>query len=272
MLKRKKIAIIGGGKMGSIIAQGLISRKIISGKDLTVTDVDADRRKWLSSELGLQTSGENRATVKNADIVVLAVKPQNMAQTLQEIAPAIDKSKIVISLAAGITTGFVEGYLAKGVRVVRVMPNTPALVSAGATAVAKGTSATNADIQLARAIFDAVGITVQVEEKLMDAVTGLSGSGPAYCFVIIEALSDAGVQMGLPRELALQLAAQTMLGSAMLCLEGGKHPAQLKDMVTSPAGTTVAGLQALEEGKIRATLLSAVEAATKRSKELAGGK
>jgi pyrroline-5-carboxylate reductase len=272
MLKRKKIAIIGGGKMGSIIAQGLISRKIISGKDLIVTDIDADRRKWLSSELGLQTSGENRAAIKNADIVVLAVKPQNMAQTLQEIAPAIDKSKIVISLAAGITAGFVEGYLAKGVRVVRVMPNTPALVSAGATAVAKGTSATNADIQLARAIFDAVGITVQVEEKLMDAVTGLSGSGPAYCFVIIEALSDAGVQMGLPRELALQLAAQTMLGSAMLCLEGSKHPAQLKDMVTSPAGTTVAGLQALEEGKIRATLLSAVEAATKRSKELAGGK
>ena len=272
MLKGEKIAIIGGGKMGSIIAQGLISRKIISGKDITVTDVDADRLKIIRTEMKLQASGENKETVKNAGIIILAVKPQNMAQALQEIAPVVNKSKIVISIAAGITTGFVEGYLAKGVRVVRVMPNTPALASAGATAVAKGTNSTAADIKLTREIFDAVGITVEVEEKLMDAVTGLSGSGPAYCFVIIEALSDAGVQMGLPRELALRLAAQTMLGSAMLCLQGNKHPAQLKDMVTSPAGTTAAGLKALEEGKIRATLISAVEAATKRSRELAGGK
>ncbi|MGV8057772.1 MAG: pyrroline-5-carboxylate reductase [Smithellaceae bacterium] len=272
MLKDKKIAIIGGGKMGSIIAQGLISRKIISAKDITVTDIDADRLKTLHSQMGLQTSGENKQTAKNADIVILAVKPQNMTQTLKEIAAVINKSKLVISIAAGITTGFVEASLAKGVRVIRVMPNTPALAGAGATAVAKGTKASSADLRLARAIFDSVGITVEVEEKLMDAVTGLSGSGPAYCFLIIEALSDAGVQMGLPRELALQLAAQTMLGSAMLCLQGTKHPAQLKDMVTSPAGTTAAGLKVLEEGKLRATLIAAVEAATKRSKELAGGK
>jgi pyrroline-5-carboxylate reductase len=272
MFKDKKITVIGGGKMGSIIAQGLISRKIISGKDLTVTDVDAERLKFLSSSLDLQVSGENRATVKNADIIILAVKPQNMAQTLKEIAPAVNKAKLVISIAAGITTGFIEGYLAKGVRVIRVMPNTPALTGAGATAVAKGANATAADVEPARIIFDAVGITVEVEEKLMDAVTGLSGSGPAYCFVIVEALTDAGVQMGLPRDLALKLAAQTMLGSAMLCLQGNQHPAQLKNMVTSPAGTTAAGLQALEEGKIRATLTSAVEAATKRSQELAGGK
>lgn len=272
MFKGKKIAIIGGGKMGSIIAQGLISRKIISKKDITVTDIDEARRKFISSRMGLHASGENKETAKNADIVILAVKPQNMAQTLKEITPAIDKSKMVISIAAGITTGFVEGYLAKGVRVVRAMPNTPALAGAGATAMAKGTNSTSADIKLARAIFNAVGITVEVDEKLMDAVTGLSGSGPAYCFLIIEALADAGVQMGLPRELSLQLAAQTMLGSAILCLQGDKHPAQLKDMVTSPAGTTAAGLKVLEEGKLRATLISAVEAATKRSKELAGGK
>jgi pyrroline-5-carboxylate reductase len=272
MLKGKKIVVIGGGKMGSIITQGLISRKIIAGKDITVTDVDADRLKFLHSSLGLQVSGENKETVKNADIVILAVKPQNMGQTLKEIAPALNKSKIVISIAAGITTVFVEGYLTKGVHVVRVMPNTPALISAGAAAVARGTNASAADIKLARSIFDAVGITVEVDEKLMDAVTGLSGSGPAYCFVILEALSDAGVQMGIPRELALKLAAQTMLGSALLCLQGDKHPAQLKDMVTSPAGTTAAGLKALEDGKIRATLIAAVEAATKRSKELAGGK
>ncbi len=272
MLKGEKIAIIGGGKMGSIIAQGLISCKLVSQKDITVTDIDAARLQAIRSELGLQASGENKATVKNADIIILAVKPQNMAQTLKEIAPAVNKAKIVISIAAGITTGFVEGYLTKGARVIRVMPNTPALASAGATAVTKGTNASAADIKLARAIFDAVGITVEVDEKLMDAVTGLSGSGPAYCFVMLEALSDAGVQMGLPRDLALKLAAQTMLGSAKLCLEGNLHPAQLKDMVTSPAGTTAAGLQALEKGKIRATLIAAVEAATKRSRELAGGK
>ncbi len=272
MLKGEKIAIIGGGKMGSIIAQGLISRKLVSQKDITVTDIDAARLQAIRSELGLQASDENKETVKKAGIIILAVKPQNMAQTLKEIAPAVNKSKIVISIAAGITTGFVEGYLTKDARVVRVMPNTPALISAGATAVTKGTNASAADIKLARAIFDAVGITVEVEEKLMDAVTGLSGSGPAYCFVMLEALSDAGVQMGLPRDLALKLAAQTMLGSALLCLQGDKHPAQLKDMVTSPAGTTAAGLKMLEEGKIRATLISAVEAATKRSQELAAGK
>ncbi|MEN6374755.1 MAG: pyrroline-5-carboxylate reductase [Smithella sp.] len=272
MLKDKRIAVIGGGKMGSIIAQGLISREIISGKNITVTDIDVERLKILSNTMGLQVSDKNKDTVKNADIIILAVKPQNMAQTLKEIAPAVNKSKTVISIAAGITTTFVESNLAKGIRVIRVMPNTPALVSAGATAVAKGTNATDEDIKLARTIFDAVGITVEVEEKLMDAVTGLSGSGPAYFFVIIEALSDAGVLMGLPRNLALQLAAQTMLGAATLCLQEGNHPAQLKDMVTSPGGTTAAGLQALEEGKIRATLIAAVEAATKRSKELAGGK
>lgn len=272
MLDGKKIAIIGGGKMGSIIAQGIISKQIISGTAITVTDIDEERLKYLSSSLDLQVSAENKKTVKNADIIILAVKPQNMAQTLKEIASVINKSKLVISIAAGITTEFLESFLVKGIRVVRVMPNTPALLGTGATAVAKGANSTADDINLTRAIFNSVGITVEVEEKLMDAVTGLSGSGPAYCFVIIEALSDAGVQMGLPRDLSLKLAAQTVLGSAMLCLQGDKHPAQLKDMVTSPAGTTAAGLKALEDGKIRATLMSAVEAATKRSKELAGGK
>ncbi len=272
MLKRKKIAIIGGGKMGSIIAQGLVSRKIISGKNITVTDIDADRLNFIHSEMGLRVSGANQETVKDAGIVILAVKPQNMAQTLQEIAGVVDKTKLVISIAAGITTGFVQGFLAKGVRIIRVMPNTPALAGAGATAVARGINATAADVKLARVVFDAVGITIEVDEKLMDAVTGLSGSGPAYCFLMIEALADAGVQMGLPREMSLRLAAQTMLGSALLCLQGDKHPAQLKDMVTSPAGTTAAGLKVLDEGKIRATLISAVEAATKRSRELGGGK
>ena len=272
MLKGKKIAIIGGGKMGSIIAHALVSRKIVSVHDLTITDVDAARLKHLRTELGLKASSDNKKAVKSADVVILAVKPQSMAQTLKEIASSVTKAQIIISIAAGITASFIEDHLTKGARVVRVMPNTPALVGAGAAAVSKGKFASAADIKLARTIFDAVGITVEVEEKLMDAVTGLSGSGPAYCFLMIEALADAGVQMGLPRDLALQMSAQTMYGSAHLCLKGDKHPAELRDMVTSPAGTTAAGLKVLEEGKLRAILMSAVEAATKRSKELSGGR
>jgi pyrroline-5-carboxylate reductase len=272
MLKGKKIAIIGGGKMGSIITQGLIAHKIISRKDIIVTDIDAARREFLRGSMKLKVSHSNEKAVKGADIIILAVKPQNMDATLTEISPAINKSKIVISIAAGITTNFIEKHLIKGVRVLRVMPNTPALIGEGAAAVAKGSFAKKSDVQLAHAIFNAVGISVEVEEALIDAVTGLSGSGPAYCFLIIEALIDAGEQMGLPRNLAAKLAMQTMLGAARLCLESDKQPAQLREMVTSPGGTTVAGLKALEEGKIRTTIISAVEAATKRSRELAGGK
>jgi pyrroline-5-carboxylate reductase len=272
MLKGKKVAIIGGGKMGSIIAQGLIAHKIIPAKDIIVTDIDAARLDCLHSSLKLKVSHNNEKAAKSADIIILAVKPQNMAAALKEVSSAVDKSKIVISIAAGITTNFIEKSLIKGVRVLRVMPNTPALVGEGATAVAKGSCAKKSDVQLAHVIFNAVGISVEVEEALIDAVTGLSGSGPAYCFLIIEALIDAGEKMGLPRDLAAKLAMQTMLGSARLCLQSDKHPAQLREMVTSPGGTTVAGLKALEEGKIRTTIISAVEAATKRSKELASGK
>ena len=271
MLTNKKIAIIGGGKMGSIIAQGLIDQKISSSKDIIVTDIDSARLEFLRKSMKLNVSQDNEKSVKGADIIVLAVKPQNMASTLKEISPAIDKTKIVVSIAAGITTGFIESRLAEGVRVLRVMPNTPALIGEGAAAVAKGSFAKKTDVQLAHIIFKAVGISVEVEEALIDAVTGLSGSGPAYCFLIIEALIDAGVKMGLPRDLAAKLAMQTMLGSARLCLSSDKSPAELREMVTSPGGTTVAGLKALEEGNIRATISSAVEAATMRSKELAGG-
>jgi pyrroline-5-carboxylate reductase len=272
MFKGKKIAIIGGGKMGSIIAQGLIAHKIISSKDITVTDIDSARLDYIRSTMGLQVSNDNKKTAKNADIIIIAVKPQNMAATLHEFGSVIDSSKTVISIAAGITTNFIEASLPKGARVLRVMPNTPALVAEGAAAVAKGSCATVNDIKLTRVIFDAVGISFEVDEKLMDAVTGLSGSGPAYCFLIIEALIDAGVKMGLPHDLAAKLAMQTMLGAARLCLQSDKQPAQLREMVTSPGGTTAAGLKVLEEGKIRETFISAVEAATKRSKELAGGK
>jgi pyrroline-5-carboxylate reductase len=272
MFKGKKIAIIGGGKMGSIIAQGLLEQKIFPKRDITVTDIDSARLDFIRSTMGVQVSNDNKKAAKNANIIIIAVKPQNMAATLTEFSSVIDTSKIVISIAAGIATNFIEASLAKGVRVVRVMPNTPALVGEGAAAVARGSCAKVDDVNLTRAIFDAVGISVEVNEKLMDAVTGLSGSGPAYFFLIIEALIDAGVKMGLPQELAAKLSAQTMLGAARLCLQSDKQPAQLREMVTSPGGTTAAGLKVLEAGKIRETIISAIEAATNRSKELSGGK
>lgn len=272
MLKGKKVAIIGGGKMGSIIAQGLIAHKITPAKDIIITDIDRAKLDYLRSSLKVRTSHDNEKAVKTAGIIILAVKPQNMAATLQEIKTAVNKSKVVISIAAGITTKFMENALAKGVRVVRVMPNTPALVGEGAAAVAAGRYAKANDVKLTRAIFNAVGVSFEVKEKMMDAVTGLSGSGPAYFFLIIEALIDAGMKTGLSQGLSKQLAAQTMLGAARLCLESDKEPAQLREMVTSPNGTTAAGLQVMEEKNIRAAIVAAVQAATNRSKELAKGK
>lgn len=272
MLKGKKVAVIGGGKMGSIIAKGLIDRKIVVAGNITVTDIDTARLKFLRSSLKVRAMTDNQKAVTEADVVILAVKPQNMAATLQEIKPSIDKSKVVISIAAGITTKFIEKSLGGKVRVVRVMPNTPALVGEGAAAVATGRFAKTNDVKLTHAIFNAVGISVEVKEKLMDAVTGLSGSGPAYFFLIIEALIEAGMNTGLSRELAKKLAAQTMQGAARLCMHSDKEPAELREMVTSPNGTTFAGLKVLEEKNIRGTLVSAVQAAANRSRELAKGK
>lgn len=272
MLKGKKVAIIGGGKMGSIIAQGIITQKMVPAKDIVVTDIDAARLKALRASLKLKVSQNNNKAVDDADIIIIAVKPQNMAVTLQEISSAVNKSKVVISIAAGITTGFIEKSLMKGIRVVRVMPNTPALIGEGAAAVAAGRYAKANDVKLTRAIFNAVGISVEVKEKLMDAITGLSGSGPAYFFLIIEAMIEAGLKTGLPHNLAKKLAVQTMLGAACLCLQSDKEPDQLREMVTSPNGTTFAGLKVMEEKKLRATIIAAIEAATKRSEELAGGK
>ncbi|MFO7569501.1 MAG: pyrroline-5-carboxylate reductase [Smithellaceae bacterium] len=272
MFTGRKIAIIGGGKMGSILARGMISRKLISPRSMTVTDIDPERLEDLRSSLKVQVSTDNKKTVRDADIIILAVKPQNFSETLREIRPSATGAKIFISIAAGITTGFIEKALPKGARVLRVMPNVNAMAEEGAAAVSKGKNACDGDISFALAICNAVGLAVEVDEKLMDAVTGLSGSGPAYCFVMIEALADAGVQLGLPRDLAEKLAAQTLLGSARVCLDSHQHPAQLKNMVTSPGGTTAAGLKALEEGKIRATLIAAVEASANRAKELSAVK
>lgn len=268
MLKGKKIGFIGGGKMGGALLGGIVSRNLIPVKDIVVSDVDAKRRKELEALYNVRTTGDNLQAAKDSGIIILAIKPQNMAEILAEISPAVDKNKLVISIAAGIPIKLLEDHLKKAVHIIRSMPNTPALVGEGITALAKSDKASDEDLAIAGLIFDAVGSSVVVKEELIDAVTGLSGSGPAYFFIMIEALADGGVRMGLSRDIALKLAARTMLGSAKLYLAGNKHPGELKDMVTSPGGTTIAGIKALEEGRLRGTLIAAVEAATLRSKEL----
>ena len=271
-MKAKKIVVIGGGKMGEVIAGGILKAGLAQPAGVTVTDIVPDRLAYLKGKYAVCVTEDNRKAAREADIVILAVKPQGMGDVLKELSPVIDRKKLVISIAAGIPIRFIAEHLKKGVPIVRVMPNTPALVGEGAAALAAGESASGADLAAAREIFDALGVTVVVKEDLMDTVTGLSGSGPAYGFIVIDALSDGGVLMGLPRDVAVKLAAQTLLGAARLVLDSGKHPGELRDMVTSPGGTTIAGIQALEAGGLRSALISAVEAATLRSKELGKGK
>jgi pyrroline-5-carboxylate reductase len=264
----KKIAFLGGGNMAEALIKGLITSGTAKPDRIRISDPSADRREHLRKTYGVTVEKTNEDAARAADIIVLSVKPQVIGRVLSETAFLVDKTKLVISIAAGVTLAKLEDALPEFSHVVRVMPNTPALVLAGAAALAGGTHATADDIALAQGIFNSVGRAVIVEEKLMDAVTGLSGSGPAYVFLIIDALSDAGVKAGLPRPLALELAAQTVFGSAKMVLETKEHPAKLRDMVTSPGGTTIEGLHALEKGKLRATLMNAVEAATARSREL----
>lgn len=258
--------------MAEAMIKGLLSASFIEGKNLMVSDVSAERLAWLHKEYHVKTTEDNRELAKKCDIVILAVKPQAVEKVLDEIADQMDDKKLVISIAAGIPIKTIGRHLdhdgRKKVGVVRTMPNTPALVLAGVTALATGDYVSASDLKVAHRIFEAVGKTVDVQESHLDAVTGLSGSGPAYIFMIIEALSDAGVKMGLSRDVANILTLQTVLGSAQLALESGKHPGELKDQVTSPGGTTISGLHTLEEGGLRTTLINAVEEATKRSQWL----
>jgi len=264
----KKIAFLGGGNMAEALIKGLIAAGSAKPDQIMVTDLSSDRVDHLKKTYGIFIQKGNLEAAREADVIILSVKPQVIEKVLAEIAPGVDGKKLVISIAAGINIGKIEKALRDNSRVVRVMPNTPALVLEGAAAIAGGRAVTSDDLALAQNIFNSVGRAVIVEEKLMDAVTGLSGSGPAYVFLIIDALSDAGVKAGLPRQLALELAAQTVYGAAKMVLETKEHPGKLRDMVTSPGGTTIEGLHALEKGKLRATLMNAVEAATARSREL----
>ncbi|MHB8770602.1 MAG: pyrroline-5-carboxylate reductase [Syntrophales bacterium] len=272
MAQQRKIGVVGGGKMGGALIGGMIAGSLFPAAALTVADTDEGRLAELARTYGVAVTTDNRKALRDAEIVLLSVKPQNMAEVLAGLAGAAGPATLFISIAAGISTGFIEAALGRGVRVVRVMPNMPALIGEGAAALCRGAFATDADLAVARRIFDAVGITVEVDESLMDAVTGLSGSGPGYAFLIIEALADAGVRMGLAADVALRLASQSLLGAAKLCLKGEKPPAELRGMVTSPGGTTLAGLKVMEEGKLREVLIAAVAAATHRSTELGGRK
>jgi pyrroline-5-carboxylate reductase len=266
----KKIAFLGGGNMAEALIKGMLAAGTATPGQILAADVSQDRLEFLRKTYGIAIRKSNLEALCETGIIVLSVKPQVMDAVLAGIAAAADSSKLVISIAAGITISRIEKALTANPRVIRVMPNTPALVLSGAAGLAKGSSATSEDMAQALEIFGAVGRAVVVDEKLMDAVTGLSGSGPAFVFTVIEALSDAGVKVGIPRPLALELAAQTVFGSAKMVLETREHPAKLRDMVTSPGGTTIAGMHELEKGKLRAVLMSAVEAATNRSRELGG--
>lgn len=262
-----KLAFIGGGQMAEAIIGGLLSGNVCRSESLWATDPVAARCDRLKSRFAVRVGSDNRQAVAWADVVILAIKPQMLPEVLKEVGAGLDRV-LLISIAAGVTIQAIMNQT-PAKRVIRAMPNMPALVREGMTALAWSGALAEEDKAIARAVFQAVGRVIPIEERLMDAVTGLSGSGPAYVFQTIEALADGGVKMGLPRQIAEILAAQTVLGAAKMVLELGDHPAKLKDRVASPGGTTIAGLHRLEEGRFRATLMAAVEAATKRSQELA---
>ena len=264
----KKIAVIGAGNMGEALIAGMLAAKAVVPDDIHATDVVAERLDRVKARYGVRVGTDNRAAAGWSDIVILAVEPQVLDHILDDLGSVLTESKLILSVAAGCVIARIVAHLSPGVRVVRCMPNQPSVVQAGISGLAWGKNVTAEDERLARAIFESVGRVVVVEERLMDVVTGLSGSGPAYIFLIIEALADGGVKMGLPRGVALELAAQTVFGAAKMTLETGEHPGRLKDKVTSPGGTTVAGLHALERGRLRASLMDAVEAAARRSQEL----
>ena len=270
-VKGKRVGFIGGGNMGEALVRGLVGANLVPADLISATDVRAERTRALADRFGISAHADNARCVRDADVVILAVKPQIMAAVLAEIAPVVDRRHLLISIAAGVPTATIRRGLGKEARIIRVMPNTPALVLQGATAIARGAGLQPDDLATAQEIFGAVGRVVVLDEELMDAVTGLSGSGPAYVAIAIEALADGGVNMGLDRATALTLATQTVLGAAQLLVETGLHPGALKDMVSSPGGTTIAGLSALEDGGLRATLIRAVERATQRSRELGRG-
>jgi len=266
---KRKVAVLGAGKLGGILVQALLKADLLSRDSIRATVRHAERATALQNKLHIEVGTDNAKAVRGADIIFVCVKPQVVGEVMKEIRPHVSGKQLLISVAASVPTADIEKALAKKVPVVRAMPNTPCALGAGMTALCAGRYATGADVDQARAMFDVVGRTVVVDEKHMDAVTGLSASGPAYIYIILESLAEAGVKVGLPRDVATLLAAQTAMGAAKVVLETGDHPALLKDAVTTPAGCTIDGIMELEEGKLRVTLIKAVVKAAQRAKELA---
>ncbi|MFZ0963568.1 MAG: pyrroline-5-carboxylate reductase [Terriglobia bacterium] len=269
--KVKKLALIGCGKMGEALLSGILGSQLIPVERLEVTVAEPERVDFLAEKYGVRASTHNIQAVRGADLVLIVLKPQQVKGVLREVKQVLRRDAVIISVAASVTTALIERELGRAARVVRAMPNTPCLIRQGMTAIAASAHATPDDVELAREIFSAMGRTVVVEEKHMDAITGLSASGPAYVYLIIESLAEAGVKLGLPRELSTELSAQTLLGASAMVLHTGEHPAKLKDVVTTPAGCTIDGLLELEEGGLRVTLIKAVVCAAQRAKQLVEG-
>ncbi|NVN98817.1 MAG: pyrroline-5-carboxylate reductase [Geobacteraceae bacterium] len=267
MFKNITLGFIGGGNMAEAIIKGMIAGGTTAETILVSEPVEA-RRSFLEATYGVSTTGSNEEVVRSSETVILAIKPQQAATVCTPLKNELSEKHLLVSIMAGVSCAAIEGFFTNSPRVIRVMPNTPSLVLAGAAAAAAGSLATSEDMAKVEGIFSKVGCCYRIEEKLMDAVTALSGSGPAYVLTFIEALADGGVKNGLPRDTALNLALQTVLGTARLLAETGEHPGSLRDKVTSPGGTTIAGLHALEKGAFRATVMNAVDAAAARSKEL----
>lgn len=264
----RRVAVLGAGKMGTILLKALLQKGLLAPERTSATVAHSARAEALAVELGISVSVDNIAAVRDADLVLVCVKPQQVATVLGEVHSVTRPDQLFLSVAASVPTSYMEDALDAPIPVIRAMPNTPASVGCGMTALCRGKYATSEHVQLAEALFGAVGRTVVVDEKHMDAITGLSASGPAFLYIILESLAEGGVKVGLPRELATLLAAQTMLGAAQVTLETGHHPALLKDAVTTPAGCTIDGIMELEEGKLRVTLIKAVVQATLRAREL----
>jgi pyrroline-5-carboxylate reductase len=268
----KKLTVVGTGKLGEALLSSMLGAQLVPVAHVVATDAEATRADYIAHKYGVKTTTDNVKAVAGADLVMICVKPQQVAEVLRGIRNKLKRDALVISVAASVTTAMIEKELHHAQRVVRVMPNTPCLIRQGMSAITRGKHATAEDVHIAQMIFSAMGRVVVVDEKHMDAITGLSASGPAYVYMIIESLAEGGVKLGLPRELSTELSSQTLLGAAAMVLHTGEHPAKLKDVVTTPAGCTIDGLLELEEGGLRVTLIKAVVRAAERARQLVQGK
>jgi len=270
MKENLKIGFIGAGTMGKAIIKGLINSGFITKENISASEVTHELANKAEKEIGIKVFTDNNELVKSSDIIVLSTKPYAVGEVLNDIKNNLTEDKIIISIAAGISTEFIENAINKKISVIRVMPNTPALIGEGMTAICRGKYTTKANISFANKLFSKVGRCIEVQEKLINAVTGISGSGPAFVYLIIEALADGGLKLGLPKKTAIELAAQTLIGASKMVLETGKHPSVLKDEVTTPGGTTIAGLAVMEENKIHSALMKTVEETARVSASLGG--